>query len=37
MVQGVPRPLEGITEEDKNNMTEEEYQQYYEAYMGQQQ
>lgn len=34
-VQGVAKRLEEITDDDKNNMTEEEYQKYYEAYMSQ--
>jgi transcription initiation factor TFIIE subunit alpha len=31
-VQGVIKPLSTVTDDDKNNMTEEEYQKYYEAY-----
>lgn len=33
MVAGKPIPLDQITEEDKDKMTEEEYTQYYEIYM----
>ncbi|PJF16447.1 Transcription initiation factor IIE subunit alpha [Paramicrosporidium saccamoebae] len=32
-VQGVLKPLRNVTDDDKNNMTEEEYHKYYEAYM----
>lgn len=33
MVKGVPKDIHSITDEDKAEMTEEEYQKYYEAYM----